>query len=205
MHLLHANHKRIYYVPGLISLLVLPFLLGKIYFHEKQRQNQRVISVLAKHPYLNREAFRFIPDFPSERNYLDISITGEQETDLIKLNYAQLRIREIVRLQNCMYGIHILFSDTASYWTLVKAISICKMEKINMYILYKKGLWIYYMPPNTVVINPMYTTPICDNTSTIETIWDDTSLPLPWYKISVIQYLIAGFVAFLSIVILNRK
>ncbi|MDJ1500062.1 hypothetical protein [Xanthocytophaga agilis] len=205
MHLLHANHKRIYYVPGLISLLVLPFLLGKIYFHEKEKQNQRVMNIFWWNPelYVKYPGFIFNP-FKIKRNYTHITLTGDYEIDKVKLDYSQIRIREIVQSKDSINGVFFHFSDTAKYWTFVRALDICKIENISDYAPYKNDLCVYYIPPDTLP-------PLCGG---VFGIYTDNKQQVPeekekWYHslttVPAIQYLIAGFVGFVIIVIANKK
>ncbi|MDJ1484133.1 hypothetical protein QNI16_26785 [Cytophagaceae bacterium YF14B1] len=198
MHLLHANHKRIHYVPGLIILLVSPFLLGKIYYAQKKRESQRVILISWWKP-----DFIFNP-FQLKRNYTHITLTGDNETDKIKLDYSQIRIREIVQSKDSSNGVLFHFSDTAKYWTFVRALDICKIENISDYAPYKNDLCIYYIPPDTLP-------PLCGGVFGIYT--DNKQQASEekekWYHslISVpsTQYLIAGFVGFVIVVIANKK
>lgn len=138
----------------------------------------------------------FFNPFQVKRNFLHIKLSGDNKTDLIKLNHSQLIIRKIVQNKDSINGVFFHFSDTARYWTLVKALDICKIENINLYAPYKNDLCIYYIPSDNI---PMFVCGTDSENTFLTEIYEFYQL----YNIPSIQYLIVGFLAFSIVAIIS--
>ncbi|HEY0261552.1 MAG TPA: hypothetical protein VGB95_00895 [Chitinophagales bacterium] len=137
------NRIRRYYYP--IGLVISLFLLLAFYIwcpHNKYSK-YRAIEVVWWGPNLHKD---FPNDFPVENhpniNYIDISILGNDSIDKVKLDYAQLQIRELIKSEDTLTGIHFYFNGTARYWTFVRAIDILNEERTKVYIPYGNDIWV---------------------------------------------------------------
>ena len=149
--------KKIYYILGIISLTLLPVIF--IIFANKEIK-ERTLTVLpivladTNLPNKFPEIFKnFNHSFPPKRNYIDINLTGNNQNDKIKLDFAQIRIREIVSQNDSANGLHFKFGDSSQYWTFVKAVDILRFEKAKTYMPLDNDLWFYHFPPDTTSVN----------------------------------------------------
>lgn len=130
-------------------MILLPTLC--IWYLDKHRAFDKfgVIEIMWWSPNLHRDNPDFFPkESHPNKNYTDINLTGNDQDDKMKLDYAQLLIRELVLSQDTSKGVHFRFSDKSKYWTLIKAIDICKIEKAKVYIPYENDIWVLNPKPD---------------------------------------------------------
>lgn len=138
------RHKKIYYTPGLISLVFLPLLILWHLNKEGVFNRFSVIEINIWSPDWEIPHYSEpLQDGHPKRNYTQIRMTGHEQEDNIKLSFAQLSMRELKLSEDVTEGIHIHFGDSSKYWALVKAIDICTFEQIKSWTLYKNELWIF--------------------------------------------------------------
>jgi hypothetical protein len=142
------RHK-IYYIPGLISLLILFPLLYEALQKEKARHDYRVLEVFMFDPaelFNNRLNQQFYYAYPPLRDYLTLELTGDAIMDKVKLDYAQLRIREIENTGESIDGLNIHFADSAKYGSFVRAFDLLKRENATLYLAAKRDIWFWAAP-----------------------------------------------------------
>jgi hypothetical protein len=144
--------KQRFYIPGIISLTVLPFLFYYFGNNCLDSINKGVIQLFWYDPELPKKfPEMFSGQYPPERSYVDISLTGNNNDDSIKLAFSQVRLREILSQQDSINGIHYQFGDSAQYWSFIKALDICYIEQAETFIPYENSLWVYHIPPDTTI------------------------------------------------------
>jgi hypothetical protein len=146
------RYKKIYYVPGVISLLVLPVLFVVCVSIAQKPKGYHTLPLFMLGKQLQQE-YSMVFEGRSAVNrsvYEDIHLTGNRATDQIKLAYAQVRIREILRQNNFREGVLYRFSDSANYGAFVKAIDILTTEKEPYYLLEDNNIWFHDVPPDTI-------------------------------------------------------
>jgi|ERR1039458_2095951 hypothetical protein len=133
-----TKRKKIYYVPGIISLTILPFVF--IYFANREIKPKTftVLSIFLADTNLPKkypELFtKYNGHFPPQRNYTEIILTGDNRNDETKLDSAQLRIREILSQKDTKRGVHFRFTDNSQYGTFVKTVDILYMERAKTFM-----------------------------------------------------------------------
>ncbi len=151
------KRKKIYYIPGIISLTILPFLFIHFADKELKANSIAVIPIVLTDTNLPKkfpEVFKdYKETFPPKRNYTDIVLTGNLKDDGIKLEFAQIKIRKILSANDPINGVHFQFGNSSQYWTFVKAIDILRIEGAKTYMLLDKDLWFYHFPPDTTIVN----------------------------------------------------
>ena len=206
------KRKKVYYIPGIISLIVLPFIF--IHFANKELKATAPIilpiyladiNLPKKFPKVFK---RFGRHFPPSRNYVDIYFTGDNEHDKTKLAFAQLRIKEILSRNDSIRGVHFKFGNNSQYWTFVKAINILRYEGAKSYMPLDNDLWFYNFPPDTSTKTLDYKCLLCGDIVICElniSIWTKTTVQAK----NILKSswgIILGFLVFLiSIFILPRK
>lgn len=149
------SHKKIYYIPGLISLVFLPLLMLWHLNKEGAFQKYSAIEVYSFYlePNIDIEEYAsYFKDSILKNNYIEIKLTGNEEEDIIKLRSAQLNIRELKQSEEKTKGLCIHFGDSSKYWELVKAIDICNIEEIKTFSLFKNNLWIFNFKKDPTMI-----------------------------------------------------
>ena len=133
-----------YYPAGLISLIFLP-LFCITYFHKHHAfEELRVLEVVSG----NRNALKdaYIGRLHPERNFVDINLTADDESNRIKLAFAELEINQIIKNLDTLKGIHFHFNSDLKYKTLVKVFSLCSDVEEISYSSYEDEIWIYHVP-----------------------------------------------------------
>lgn len=77
------------------------------------------------------------------RNYQEIHFTGERKIDDIKLNFARVRISEIIQQQDTLNGIHFSFGDSTKFSNLIQALDILRQERAERYIIDNGEIWFF--------------------------------------------------------------
>lgn len=132
------HKKRLYYLPGLISLVLLPTLCIWNLDKQKAFDVPRVMEITWWNK-IEELPFLVHPDI----EFIDINITGDDKQDKIKLDLAQLDVRQIVATKDTTKGVHFHFDDHAKYWTLIRALDICGTEHAKTYVPNDNDVWVY--------------------------------------------------------------
>ena len=145
---INRHRQRLFYSTGLISLILLPILCIFYLNKHKAFEKQRVVEV---NWWTEEWAKRSMEEYPYEiypkRNFIDINITGNDLENKIKLDFARLQIRKLISSQDTTKGVHFHFDEHSKFWTLIRAIDICKIEKAKMFVLKDNDLWIFIFEP----------------------------------------------------------
>lgn len=133
------------YIPGLIWLCVVPFA-----FIQKARkvslpQPLHAISLLS---FDSSSIKRFYPNcrtcgaevFP-KRNYINLNITGNTAEDAIMLEFAQIKVREILTSGDDQNGIHFHFAENSNYGSFVRVLDILRTEAARKYAHIDNDIW----------------------------------------------------------------
>jgi len=137
--------RKIYYVPGTISLLLLLPLLYEWCQKEQASTQLRVLEVMVSDP-----KGLFANPAPI-RDYLSVELTGNAVTDKIKLDYAQIRIHEIETSADQLHGINIRFTDSTKYRSVVRVMDMLLNRQSNTirWLWWKKNVWCFLAMPQT--------------------------------------------------------
>jgi len=203
------KRKKLYYIPGIISLTVLPILF--IYFADIEISSRTVgiIPIVVADTNLSKKFPDIFKDykgtFPPKRNYVDIILTGDEATDKIKLDFAQVKIGETLAANDSINGLHFHFSDSSRYWTFIKAIDILRTEGAKTYMPLDNDLWFYHFPPDTTIENwicgTTYNTVVYEK----ETSWWTKILSQVTHCWQSSWQLIIAFAAFLTATFIFRQ
>jgi hypothetical protein len=144
------KNKKLYYTPGMICLLILPFLfIYKAQIYQKQI-NQSAIVLFMPDTKMYKESMKAIKGTTKhKRHYVEINLTDSFEDNEIKLSYAQLRVREILAANDGVNGVHLKLSDSTPYGTFIRAIDILRVEGAKRYMAFDNDIWFLHEPPDT--------------------------------------------------------
>jgi hypothetical protein len=205
-----AKRRKKYYIPGIISLTIPPFVL--IYFANKEikRRTVGVIPVFLADRTLPKKYPEFFTkyhgQFPPERNYVDIDFTGNFQNDKIKLEFAQLQIREMILRNDTTNGVHFKFFENSHYGTFVKAIDILRFEDAKTFMPLDNDLWFYNLSIDTSTKKLHFECVLCNDVVIIEPkkSWLTTAIEQTKKIWRSSWQIILGFFAFLLLMLIFR-
>ncbi len=131
-------------VNNLLSSIVFLFVLTSLFVINVNQSN----AVKADEKHLRLLNFRWptsdydVEEMIPKRDYKLINLTGNEELDCIKLNEAQLLIKDLVNSKDRNKGLKFHISDTTKFWTFIEVINICFTEKSKTFIPYKNTVWV---------------------------------------------------------------
>ncbi|NDK54756.1 hypothetical protein [Pontibacter fetidus] len=154
-----SKHKKLYYVPGLISLIMLPLLFAYFGKKEVQKLDVRLMEI----NFWNPDFAELIP-FP-EREYTKFILTGDSIKDKAIFTKADLQIKKLYADRDTINGVHFIFQDSASYGSFVNTINNLKENDIARYFPYENNLWVLYPTPTKQVVGELINPPclLCDD------------------------------------------
>jgi hypothetical protein len=134
-----SRYKKLYYVPGLLSLLLVAMLFIPIALEQNRRLDKRVMEVNAWHPDLG-----ILFPFP-ERNYIQVVLTKDAEQNKAAIANSRAFIKQMYATGDGVNGIRYVFQD-ASYGTYVSILNSLKVDSINYYAVYDNSIWVLSRP-----------------------------------------------------------
>lgn len=136
--------KHIYYRPGLISLIILPIIciwyLNKHIPIDKNIPRDQMVFIETCLPNNYNKLKR--ENRMKNTQFIDFNLTGNDKTDRLLLDSAEIKIRELVASKDSTIGVHFYFSDKSKYWTLIKVIDIVNVEKAIAFNPYQNEIWV---------------------------------------------------------------
>ncbi|MES2286843.1 MAG: hypothetical protein V4547_14230 [Bacteroidota bacterium] len=140
--------KPIYYTAGLISLIMLPILCIWNLDNNKAFEKQHVLELLWWSKDRKDQQF----DVHPSRKFDDTYLTSDNNSNKIKLDASQLKIRKLIATNDTINGVHFIFDNNSKYWTLVKVIDICNVEGAEHFILKDNDLWVCNYVPRPMIL-----------------------------------------------------
>lgn len=151
------THKKMYYVPGLVSLILVPVLITYFGRKEEQKLNKAVIEVNAWHPDL--QSYFPLP----ERNFRQFQLTGNRNKDTNEIENARLLIKQIYTREDTVSGVHFILQDSVTYATFVNILNFFRADSIRYYAIYSNNIWVLNLPKPKVREGEVYF--VCGNLS----------------------------------------
>lgn len=134
---IRERRKKIFYVPGMISLVLIPVLC---YCHFYKVDAFKVYGSLDISLVPNKEEFEKY-NIKDLRKYKDFIFNGEKTQEL-KLQELRFFVRDLVRKYDTINGAKIHFSSKADYNTFVNVIDILTVEKVPTWAPYKDDIYV---------------------------------------------------------------
>jgi hypothetical protein len=146
------KRRKIYYVPGMISLIFLPILC--IWYLGKNKNVERCLEIVYAQKYdKTSEYHRFdtstlsLPE--NKRDYIDLYISENDTKNKTALLLLESKLNSIIRTKNKHLGLHITFADNATYKYYIQSIDIIEnCFKTNFafhtYCPFQNNIWVLY-------------------------------------------------------------
>lgn len=132
------NHKRIFYRPGMISLVLIP-LLCLSYFYKNDVF--KVYGALNIGLIPDKETFE-IYNVSTLRKYRVFNFNGSESTEKQKLNELKFFLRKLVAEKDTINGIKTHFGPKTNFDIFVNVFDILETEKAPTFAPYKDDIYI---------------------------------------------------------------
>ena len=134
-----SRYKKLYYVPGLLSLLLVAMLFTPFALEQNRKLDKRVLEVNVWHPRLEK-----LFPFP-ERDYKQVVLTRDTEQNRATIASARAFINQMYATGDGVNGIRYNFQD-ASYGTYVSVLNSLKVDSIAYFAVYGNSIWVLNRP-----------------------------------------------------------
>jgi hypothetical protein len=139
--------KKLYYVPGFVSLLILP-LIFICYSNDRiKRLEPYALKILWFDSSVFKLWERMGYETPTRHNG-SINLTGAP-TEQVKHQYFQVAVREILCTKDTVNGIKVHFTDSSTYGVLIGVLDILKVERSIHYLPLNDDVYFLYMTPKS--------------------------------------------------------
>jgi hypothetical protein len=135
--MINKKRKKIFYVPGMISLIFIP-LLCLAYFY---KTNSFTVFGGMDLTLSDDESFLEYK-VPSLRKYKEFVFNASKSNEKNKFNELQSSLRELVKNTDIINGAKVHFGAKTDYDVFVSVIDILNIEKVPIWMLYKNDIWI---------------------------------------------------------------
>lgn len=157
---MRKNNKKIYYSSGLISIILLP-ILCILYL--------KSINAFTHYGVMNFQMWdgkeenigtKGITKFLNSKKYTIVNLTGDNNSDKIKLNIAEKNVKKFILSNGTISGIKFHFGEKSEYWTFIRVLDILAIEKAEFYVPYKNDIWFTNPKPRKINKNIKHIEPL---------------------------------------------
>lgn len=144
---MNTRRQALYYLPGLISLLLLPLFF---YLHLWQLgvfQTCTMVPVYCQRESAPRHSVSF---HRPVRHYADVNFTGLDGTDQLLLAEVTRRLKGLVSEKNIRDGLHIQLGRAVKYQRYIQLLDMLRAENRRYFQLTDQGIWVWYELPEPV-------------------------------------------------------
>lgn len=135
-----ARHRKLFYVPGMISLVLLPVFFI-YYFHvNKSFEKESCISIGMSNERTATE-FEVKNDISLARDYKNFAFNGNLEKEKLNFEKFTLALREQNKIKDTIHGIKIHLAK-AKYEVFIRVLDILVQEKTNTYAIFGNTIWV---------------------------------------------------------------
>ncbi len=131
----------------MISLLLVPFT-----FINYANQELKCKPLYSLRIYIaSKDLFKKYPEIlaefesgmPPKRSYVDIVFDGNNKNNQAKLDFAQIRIREIIAEKDSINGVRFHFTNSSEWWTFVASLNILHKEWAERFFPLDDDIWFF--------------------------------------------------------------
>lgn len=142
------KHRKLFYVPGMISLVVLPLLCMYNLVTNKSLLEYRSVDVSVSSFITNKK-----PDQTSQydglgyvpkRNYLTYNFNGKNDEQ--KLSEANQTMLQLMKAKDTVNGVKFNFNRKATYDTFVRLIDQLAISSVPNYVIFENSFYVYVIP-----------------------------------------------------------
>jgi hypothetical protein len=144
-----AKHRKLFYVPGMISLVLVPilcfwFINSGNYLKKEYSVEVGLADSFMKFNY--SDPLRSTPIYPKRRNF-NFILNGNQEADRRELKKARFRIKKMLTEKDSIHAVKIFLGKKATYQQFIDVIDCFAIDKVPSYLIKDNYLYAVYFPP----------------------------------------------------------
>jgi hypothetical protein len=132
------KHKRIFYRPGMISLMLIPLLCLCFFYKNDSFKIYGGLNVGLVPDKENFDKYKF----PTLRKYRVFNFNGSESTEKQKLNELKFFLRKLVLEKDTIIGIRAHFGPKTNFDVFVSVFDILNIEKAPTFAPYKDDIYI---------------------------------------------------------------
>lgn len=136
--ILKRNHRRIFYRPGMISLVFIPLFCLFHFYKINAFQVQGVLDVGLIPDKVTFEKY----NYSTLRKYRVFNFNGSKSTEKQQLNEFKFFLRKLVVEQDTIIGIRTHFGPKTNFEVFVNVFDILESEKAPTFAPYKNDIYI---------------------------------------------------------------
>lgn len=133
------NSARLYYVPGLISLIFIPILCLIVINQRKKNLYDHCLEIVV----CDKDTTHCFKNKPPERFYQIRYLTGDEKSDTETIHEIDNTSKKYFQNSNTSYALKVVFKDSAKYNSFIKLIDICKKNKV-IYEIFNNEFIIFF-------------------------------------------------------------
>lgn len=147
------NRRRIYYIPGIISLIFLPIICIIYLKNNTIKTEERAIEIVMPRKYnpiangRNSDVFdTAVLSRPENiRKYREIRMSDNFEENNEKITEFKQSVEKLVLTKDTLNGVHLTMSSTTTYNEFIKLLDICFSSTIVCrFIVFEDNIWYQY-------------------------------------------------------------
>jgi hypothetical protein len=135
------KHRKIFYVPGMISLMVLPILFV-VYISQNKFFDEEYCIGLGLADAASMKELRKEYGFPFQRNYKIFDFNGTLESNQVTLHKFQLALRHQNKNRDTINGLKLLLGKKMNYDVYIRILDILTLENTPTYMDYNNVIWV---------------------------------------------------------------
>jgi hypothetical protein len=135
--MINKKRKKIFYVPGMISLIFIPFLCFVYFYKTGSFIEYRCIDLTLPDDEVFLEY-----KVPSLRKYKEFDFNGSKSNEKKNLNELHFFLRKLVKESDTINGAKVHLGSKTHYDVFINVIDIIKTEKVPTWGLFKNDFYI---------------------------------------------------------------
>lgn len=143
---------KIFYVPGMISIIAIPIILCFFYFPKANPERITSIVFVAKYEKHEGLSVKFDTTFLSnswgKRKYLKINLNSENLKP--KLDSIRGLSRYLYKYHDTINGIHIVLDKNCKFETFIHVVSNLKKDSVAVFAPFENNIWVFYNLGNEI-------------------------------------------------------
>lgn len=138
------KHRKIFYFPGMISLLVLPLICLFNFYINQAFTDYRCIDIHLGGGCFNNDTELIF--YKKQRNFKTIYLTEDQELNEFKINEIRIKTKDLFIKNDSVNGIKINF-EKSNYQNFITVLENIFIDDVNTYVLENNEIIVFNIPP----------------------------------------------------------
>ncbi|OMQ10030.1 hypothetical protein [[Flexibacter] sp. ATCC 35103] len=149
------KRKRIFYVPGMISLVFIPLFCFYHFYKVDAFKDIRTIDVHFPEDSITKEYL-----LSKKRNYQFFNFNNSENLENKNLKNLQITLRKLNRVNDTINGVQIHLGNKMTYDVYIKILDVFMIEGISTYLKYNDDFFVLMLPKPKVNKNSPKIVPI---------------------------------------------